>query len=91
MYDNRKYIIFSTSELHKINFDEVLETSAETVRKSVDETKTFVKWEGHEILDQMPTSVNSLQTKSKVYNHEEILQILSTDEWVDNSDIEDLT
>jgi hypothetical protein len=43
MYDNRKYIIFSTSELDKINFDEVLETSAETVRKSVDETKTFVK------------------------------------------------
>jgi hypothetical protein len=43
MYDNRKYIIFSTSELDKINFDEVLETSSETVRKSIDETKTFVK------------------------------------------------
>jgi hypothetical protein len=43
MYDNRKYIIFSTSELEKINFDEVFETSAETVRKSVNQTKTFVK------------------------------------------------
>ena len=87
MYDNRKYIIFSTSELDKINFDEVLETSAETVRKSVDETKTFVKWDG----DQIPSSVQTLQTKTTVYNHEQILQILSTDEWVERAYIEDLT
>ncbi len=75
-YSNRKYVIFSVSELDKINFEEVLETSAETVRKSVDETKTFVKWEG-----EAPASVQSLITQSKYYTHEEILNILSGQEW----------
>jgi hypothetical protein len=46
MYENRKYLIFPVSQLSQIDFDQVLETSAETVRKSIDETKTFVKWEG---------------------------------------------
>jgi hypothetical protein len=75
-YSNRRYVIFSVSELDKINFEEVLETSAETVRKSVDETKTFVKWEG-----EVPASVQSLITQSKYYTHEEILNILSGQEW----------
>jgi hypothetical protein len=75
-YSNRRYVIFSVSELDKINFEEVLETSVETVRKSVDETKTFVKWEG-----EAPASIQSLTTKSKYYTHEEILNILSGQEW----------
>ena len=45
MYPNRRFVIFDVSELNKINFDEVLETSADTVRKSLDETKTFVKFD----------------------------------------------
>ena len=76
-YNNRQFMIFNVSELPNINFNEVLETSAETVRKSVDETKTFVKWEGQEI----PQSVQSLQTKEGPYTYEEILNILSTPEW----------
>ena len=76
-YNNREFMIFNVSELPNINFNEVLETSAETVRKSVDETKTFVKWEGQEI----PQSVQSLQTKEGPYTYEEILNILSTPEW----------
>jgi hypothetical protein len=75
-YENRKYMIFNVSELPAIDFLQVLETSAETVRKSVDGTKTFVKWEGQE-----PSCVSSLQTKEGPYTHSEILQILSTPEW----------
>ena len=82
MYDNRKYIIFSTSELDKINFDEVLETSSETVRKSIDETKTFVKWDY-----ETPECVSNLTTKSKIYTHEEILELLSTLEWTAQAEI----
>ena len=76
-YNNREFMIFNVSELPNINFNEVLETSAETVRKSVDETKTFVKWDGNEI----PPSVQSLQTKEGPYTYDEILNILSTPEW----------
>jgi hypothetical protein len=76
-YENREFMIFNTSELNKINFDEVLETSEETVRKSVDETKTFVKWDGSEI----PPSVQSLTTSEGPYTYSEILAILETEEW----------
>jgi len=76
-YENREFMIFNTSELNKINFNEVLETSEETVRKSVDETKTFVKWNGLEI----PLSVQSLTTSEGPYTYSEILAILETEEW----------
>jgi hypothetical protein len=78
-YENREFMIFNVSELGNINFLEVLETSADTVRKSVDLTKTFVKWEGETI----PPSVQNLTTKEGPYTYQEILAILSTEEWQD--------
>ena len=80
-YENREYMIFNVSELPNINFNEVLETSTNTVRKSVNETKTFVKWEGATI----PPTIQSLTTKEGPYTHTEILTILATSEWTDNS------
>lgn len=76
MYENREYIIFPTTELSKIDFTQVLETSEETVRKSVDQTKTFVKWSG-----EQPSCISLLETTEGPYTHEEILDILSTQEW----------
>lgn len=78
IYENREYLIFNVSELPLVNFNEVLETSVDTVRKSVDQTKTFVKWNGIS-----PSFVNSLTTKEGPYTHNEMLQILSTPEWTD--------
>ncbi len=75
-YDNRRFMIFKVSELNQIDFNAVLETSAETVRKSVDETKTFVKWDG-----TIPTCVSNLTTKEGPYTYDEILTILATSEW----------
>jgi len=72
------YVIFNVSELDKIDFTQVFETSAETVRKSVDETLTFVKYNTKE----MPSSIASLDTKQGPYLHEEILEILATPEWI---------
>jgi hypothetical protein len=76
-------MIFNVSELDTINFNEVLETSAETVRKSVDQTKTFVKWDGVTI----PPSVEALTTKEGPYTYTEILNILATPEWTDPNPI----
>lgn len=75
-YNNRNFMIFNVSELDTIDFTQVLETSKDTVRKSIDETKTFVKWDG-----DIPSSVSSLTTKEGPYTYEEILTILSTPEW----------
>lgn len=77
-YTDREFMIFNVSELNQINFFQVLETSADTVRKSVDGTKTFVKWEGN-----IPSCVNNLTTKEGPYTYDEILTILATPEWTD--------
>jgi hypothetical protein len=76
--ENRKYIIFNVSELDKINFYEVQETSVDTIRKSVDETLTFVKYDG----DEIPPSISSLTTKQGPYTQTEILEIINTSEWI---------
>jgi hypothetical protein len=69
-------MIFNVSELEQINFEQVKETSIDTVRKSIDQTKTFVKWEG-----ETPQCVVDLTTKEGPYTYEEILAILATEEW----------
>ena len=76
MFENRKYLIFNMSEIDIINFSSVLETSVDTIRKSVDETLTFVKWEG-----STPSFVSSLSTSQGPYTHTEILSVLSTETW----------
>ena len=77
-YENREFIIFNVSELNQIDFTQVLETSIDTVRKSVDQTKTFVKWDCI-----MPECVNNLTTKEGPYTYDEIIPILLTTEWSD--------
>jgi len=76
LYDNRHYMIFNVNEIDAIDFDTVLETSSETLRISVDGTRSFVKWEG-----EMPECVSTLGTKEGPYSHEEILEILSGEDW----------
>lgn len=82
-YENRKFMIFAVTELPQIDFTQVLETSIETVRRSVDGTKTFVKWDSVEI----PSSVEVLTTKEGPYTYEEILTILAGPEWTDPNPI----
>ena len=73
----KSYIIFNVSEIDQIDFNQVLETSAETLRKSVDGNLTFVKY----IDEEIPSSVAALTTKQGPYTQTQILEILSTPEW----------
>ena len=77
-YDTRRYVIFDCTELGTIDFTQVFETSIDTVRKSLDLTQTFVKYDGVQ-----PSSVAALTTKSQEYTHSEILTILAGPEWTD--------
>jgi len=79
----RTYLIIPTSELSKVNFSQVCETSADTVRKSVDETKTFIKWDSSE-----PSFVSSITGTEGPYTQQEILTILATDAWTSPEDEE---
>ncbi len=68
----KTYCIINSSDVSSVDFNQVLETSADTLRYSLDGTKTFVKYEG--------TQPFFLLGKTE-YNHEEILSILSGPEW----------
>jgi hypothetical protein len=72
-----KYIIFNVSELIKVNFSEVLETSSNTLRVSLDGSKTFVKYTS----DDMPASVASLTTKEGPFDEMEMNITLGNADW----------
>ena len=48
-YENRRYLIIPTSLTGSVDFNQVHETSAETLRLSVDGTKTFLKYDVTEV------------------------------------------
>lgn len=77
-FENRYYVVFDATETGSIDFSQVFETSAETLRFSTNSVRTFVKYEG----DTIPSSVASLTTKEGPYTHSEILNILTGSEWV---------
>ena len=76
IYEERNYLIFPVDQLNLVDFTKVHETSSETVCKSVDKTKTFVKWDG-----AAPEFVNKLTNTSGPYIYSEMLSILNTLEW----------
>ncbi len=98
---NRRYLIINTDELDRVDFNVVAETSANTVRKSIDQTKTFIKWnylgistEGDgEILPSFVSGVGlsservAISTYQGPYSHSEILTILNTDAWTSTEGI----
>jgi hypothetical protein len=77
-YPNRRFVIFDLLEVDLIDFSQVHETSRETLRVSVDGTKSFVKYE-----IPQPSSVSLLTTKSEEYTYTQILEILGGPEWTE--------
>ena len=77
------YIIINMSEIASVDFNEVMETSEDTVRLSVDGLQTVLKWEGDE-----PAFVSTLSSYEGPYTHEEILAIMATPEWTEPIDEE---
>jgi len=73
-FENRRYLVIPTTITGSIDFNEVLETSIETLRLSVDGTQTFVKYDK----DQRPSIYSDEYVE---YTHSEILELLSTEEW----------
>lgn len=70
----RNYVIIDASEVPSVDFNNVLETSANTLRYNVAGDKTFVKYEG-----AMPSFLLGKDT----YSHTEILEVLAGEEWTE--------
>jgi|TARA_R100001015_G_C4512657_1_gene83875 hypothetical protein len=61
-----------------IDFAQIFEDGVDTLRLSVDSTKTVLKFEG-----ETPDFLVGLSQ----YNHSEILEIMRTDEWNQDQEI----
>ena len=77
--NDRKYIIIDSEYIEYVNFREVLETSPDTVRYSLNKEKFFLKYNG-----EQPDFVYNITKDAlglREYSHQEILEILQKPEW----------
>ena len=69
---SRTYCIIDASDVSSVDFSQVYETSADTLRYNVDGDQTFVKYTGNK-----PRFLYGKDT----YTHSQMLDILSTSAW----------
>ena len=74
---NRKFVILEADEVSSVDFSQVIETSADTLRHSSN-GKTFVKYDGDK--------PSFLEGKEEL-SHVEMLETLDSDEWNPPSDL----
>ena len=82
--NEKTYVVANITELNNVDYSQVDQTSADTVRKSLDSSKFILKFDG-----VTPVTVQSLEGSNKLitydgkkyFTHPEILQIVATPEW----------
>jgi len=67
-----KYTILNTEELDSVNFDEVLETSQNTLRYNNQKTKFVLKFTGN---------TPSFLVDKQLYDYNGIMEILNSPDW----------
>ena len=78
----KTYSIIRIEDLNLINFNEVGESSASTIRKSLDDTLFVIKYNAE------PTFIkDGSVTPSQVLTHAEALELMSTPEWMKEDEI----
>ena len=70
------YATISIEDLGLIDFSQIHETSAETIRKSIDETEFIIKY------DAVPSFILDGEVEIlQAMNHDEALQLMASEEW----------
>jgi len=70
------YATISIIDLNEIDFSQIHETSAETIRKSLDESEFIIKY------DAVPSFISDGSVEIlQAMNHDEALQLMATDKW----------
>ena len=73
-YSNRKWVIVNVSDITDEMIASAIQSSMDTLRKSLDGTKAILKWDG-----DTPTCFDGMKT----YNHSEILTELAKSDWIE--------
>ena len=71
-YDNRKWVIVNVVDIADEMIDNAIQTSMDTLKKSLDDSKAILKWDGN-----TPSCFDGMTT----YSHSEILEELIKSEW----------
>ena len=84
-YTNRTYAFVYTTDIDEVDFSQVMETSAETIRKSIDESQFLLKWE----TTSWPSFIEPSGSVSLIWsgNHQQCLNQLTSSFWMDTSSI----
>ena len=74
----RTYAIIELTDIDKIDFAQIGETSVFTIRKSLDDTQFVIKWQD----GYTPTFITEASViPVGTYTHAEILEIMATPAW----------
>jgi hypothetical protein len=78
MHNSKTYAVINISDIGLIDFSQIAQSSASTIRKSLDDTQFVIKWqEGYE-----PTFIaDGTVIPVGIYDHHAILELMSTDKW----------
>ena len=82
-YSDRTYSTVLTSGIGSVDFSQVMETSADTVRKSVDETQFVLKWKTVDWPSFISPSGSMVPTWSG--SHAECLNVMTGSFWSSGS------
>ena len=74
MYENRRWVIVNVSAITDDMINSAIQTSMETLRKTLDNSKAILKWDG-----DTPSVFNGMTT----YTHSEILTELRKSTWTE--------
>ena len=73
-FENRRWVIVAVSAITDDMIASAIQTSMDTLRKTLDNSKAILKWDG-----DTPSVFDGMTT----YNHSEILTELAKSEWTD--------
>tara|TARA_Y100001938_G_C7905030_1_gene336631 strand:+ start:182 stop:436 length:255 start_codon:yes stop_codon:yes gene_type:complete len=81
-YTDRRWVIITLADYTADELENLCQNSLEgesvNIRKSIDESKAILKWDG-----DTPSVFNSMTT----YNHTQILTILNGSDWTSDSEV----
>lgn len=78
MHNTKTYAVINLKDISLIDFSQIAQSSASTIRKSLDDTQFVIKWqEGY-----TPTFITDASVVPVgIYDHHSILQLMSTEKW----------
>ena len=78
MHNTKTYAVINLKDISLIDFSQIAQSSASTIRKSLDDTQFVIKWEdGYTPTFIMDGTVIPVGT----YDHHAILELMATPAW----------